>query len=169
MSASSPAPVIADIGDFDLASGSLIERVLFNHRRVVVIICLLVTAVLGWQATHLDLNASFEKTIPAHHPYVQNFLRYQSELSGLGNAVRIAVVNTKGSIYDAAYLETLRQLSDEVFLVPGVAREQMKSLWTPTTRWATRCSRSASKRCARNTRRKAFAFTSPASPRSSAS
>ena len=66
---------------------------------------------------------------------MQNFLRYQGELSGLGNAVRIAVVNPKGSLYDAVYLETLRQLSDEVFLVPGVAREQMKSLWTPTTRW----------------------------------
>jgi predicted RND superfamily exporter protein len=56
-------------------------------------------------------------------------------LTGLGNAVRIAVDNPKGSIYDAAYLETLRQLSDEVFLLPGVARNQMKSLWTPATRW----------------------------------
>ena len=138
MSASSiapAAPVIADIADFDAASGSLVERVLFNHRLVVVLVCALVTALLGWQATRLQLNASFEKTIPAQHPYVQNFLRYQSELSGLGNAVRIAVVNPKGSLYDAAYLETLRKLSDEVFLVPGVAREQMKSLWTPTTRW----------------------------------
>ena len=138
MSASSiapAAPVIADIADFDADSGSLVERVLFNHRLVVVLVCALVTALLGWQATRLQLNASFEKTIPAQHPYVQNFLRYQSELSGLGNAVRIAVVNPKGSLYDAAYLETLRKLSDEVFLVPGVAREQMKSLWTPTTRW----------------------------------
>ncbi len=120
---------------FDPRSGSLIERALFNHRAIVVALCLLVTAVLGWQATKLQLNASFEKTIPARHPFVQNFLAHQNQLTGLGNAVRIAVANPKGSIYDAAYLETLRQLSDEVFLVPGVARTQMKSLWTPTTRW----------------------------------
>ena len=121
--------------DFDPRSGSLIERALFNHRWLVVLLCAVVTAVLGWQATKLALNASFEKSIPTHHPYIQNFLAQQGELTGLGNAVRIVVANSKGSIYDAAYLDTLRKLSDEVFLVPGVARQQMKSLWTPTTRW----------------------------------
>jgi len=102
---------------------------------VVVVLCALITLLLGWQATKLNLNASFEKTIPTHHPYIQNFLQYQSELAGLGNAVRIAVANPKGSLYDRDYLETLRQLSDEVFLIPGVNRVQMKSLWTPSTRW----------------------------------
>jgi hypothetical protein len=43
-------------------------------------------------------------------------------------------VENPGVIYDAKYL-TLRRLSDEVFLLPGVARMQMKSLWTPSTRW----------------------------------
>jgi predicted RND superfamily exporter protein len=129
------APVAPASEPFDLRSGSVVERALFNHRVLVMVLCLLATAVLGWQATKLQLNASFEKTIPTHHPFIQNYLTHQNELSGLGNAVRIAVANPKGSIYDAAYLETLRKLSDEVFLVPGVARNQMKSLWTPTTRW----------------------------------
>jgi uncharacterized protein len=121
--------------EFDPRSGSIVERALFNHRVVVVVLCLLLTAILGWQATKLRLNASFEKTIPAHQPYIGNFLKYQGELNGLGNSVRIAVENPAGTIYDARYLDTLRKLSDEVFLVPGVARNQMKSLWTPTTRW----------------------------------
>ena len=120
---------------FDPRSGSLVERALFNHRAIVVLLCALVTLLLGWQATRLQLNASFEKTIPTSHPYIQNFLAHQSELSGLGNAVRIAVAQPEGSIYDAKYLDTLRRLSDEVFLLPGVDRARMKSLWTPTTRW----------------------------------
>ena len=120
---------------FDPRSGSLVERALFNHRWVVLLLCALVTAVLGFQATRLQLNASFEKTIPAGHPYIQNFLRHQADLSGLGNAVRIAVARPQGTIYDARYLDTLRRLSDEVFLLPGVDRARMKSLWTPTTRW----------------------------------
>ncbi|MHA4871772.1 efflux RND transporter permease subunit [Duganella sp. PWIR1] len=124
-----------ELSQFDTKSGSLIERLLFNHRLLVVIICALLTIALGWQATKLTINASFEKTIPASHPYIANYLQYQNELTGLGNAVRIAVDNPKGSIYDAAYLETLRKLSEEVFLIPGVARNQMKSLWTPGTRW----------------------------------
>ena len=120
---------------FDPRSGSLVERALFNHRAIVVLLCALVTLLLGWQATRLQLNASFEKTIPTSHPYIQNFLQYQGELSGLGNAVRIAVAQPEGSIYDAKYLDTLRRLSDEVFLLPGVDRSRMKSLWTPSTRW----------------------------------
>ena len=120
---------------FDPRSGSLIERALFNHRGIVVLLCALVTLLLGWQATRLQLNASFEKTIPTSHPYIQNYLTHQNELSGLGNAVRIAVAQPEGSIYDAQYLDTLRRLSDEVFLLPGVDRARMKSLWTPTTRW----------------------------------
>jgi predicted RND superfamily exporter protein len=121
--------------NFDPRSGSLIERALFNHRATVVLLCALVTLLLGWQATRLQLKASFEKTIPTSHAYIQNFLAHQAELSGLGNAVRIAVARPEGPIYDAKYLDTLRRLSDEVFLLPGVDRARMKSLWTPATRW----------------------------------
>ncbi len=124
-----------NLNQFDRASGSPIERLLFNHRLLVMLACALVTILLGWQTTRLSINASFEKTIPTHHPYIQNYLAHQAELTGLGNAVRIAVDNPRGSIYDAAYLDTLRKLSEEVFLLPGVARNQMKSLWTPGTRW----------------------------------
>ena len=128
-------PVIRQLSEFDRHSGNLVERLLFNNRLVVVLLCAFVTAVLGFQATKLRLNASFEKTIPSGQVYIANYLEHQGDLSGLGNAVRIAVVSTSGSIYDKGYLETLRQLSDEVFLVPGVDRAFMKSLWTPNTRW----------------------------------
>jgi hypothetical protein len=133
-------------GGFDPRSGSLIERALFNHRALVLLLCALVTGLLGWQATRLQLHASFEKTIPASHPWIRHFLQHQGDLSGLGNAVRIAVARTPNdpsapagqdaaTIYDAKYLDTLRRLSDEVFLLPGVDRVRMKSLWTPSTRW----------------------------------
>ena len=120
---------------FDPRSGSLVERALFNHRWLVLLLCALVSVLLGWQATRLQLQASFDKTIPTHHPYIQNFLAHQADLSGLGNAVRIAVAQPQGSIYEARYLDSLRRLSDEVFLLPGVDRARMKSLWTPSTRW----------------------------------
>lgn len=122
-------------GPFDPRSGSLIERAVFNHRLIVVLLCAFLTALLGWQATKLELNASFEKTIPSTHPYIENYLRYQNQLSGLGNSLRIAVENPNGTIYDVDYLRALRGLSDEVFLLPGVDRMNMKSLWTPSTRW----------------------------------
>jgi predicted RND superfamily exporter protein len=121
--------------DFEPGSGSLLERALFNNRLVVILLCAIVTLLLAWQTTKLELNASFEKTIPTQHPYIQQFNKYQSQLAGLGNSLRIAVESPTGSIYDPAYLDALRRLSDEIFLLPGVDRVNMKSLWTPSTRW----------------------------------
>jgi predicted RND superfamily exporter protein len=120
---------------FDPRSGSIVERALFNHRFWVLLLCLLTTLVLGYQCSRVELNASFEKMIPTHHPYIANYLKHQQELSGLGNALRIAVANKKGDIYDPDYLQTLQALSDKIYLLPGVDRAFMKSLWTPATRW----------------------------------
>lgn len=125
----------AESAAFDPQSGSLVERLLFNNRLVVIALCVLMTAFMAFQVTKLQLNASFEKSIPQKHPYIQNYLAHQADLVGLGNAVRVAVANPNGTIYDAAYLDALRRLSDEIFLLPGVNRTQMKSLWTPSTRW----------------------------------
>ncbi|MFP6850396.1 MAG: MMPL family transporter [Pseudomonas sp.] len=135
MNISGPSTTPVDAMHFDPRSGSLIERLLFNNRALVVLFCALVTLLLGWQATKLQLNASFEKTIPTQHPYIQNYLQYKSELTGLGNAVRVAVANPDGVIYDKNYLDTLRKLNDELFLLPGVDRAFMRSIWTSGTRW----------------------------------
>ena len=119
------SPPMAPAGEFDPRSGSLVERALFNHRLFVVLCCALVTVLLGWQATRSQLNASFEKTIPARHPYIATYLKWQSDLTGLGNVVRVAVARPDGTLYDAKYLDTLRRLSDEVFLLPGVDRGRL--------------------------------------------
>jgi hypothetical protein len=121
--------------DFDRASGNRVERLIFNHRPWVILLCLLATLVLGWQAASIGINASYEKTIPTKHPFVVNFLAERSELSGLGNALRIAVTAEQGDIFSADYLDTLAKLNDEIYLLPGVDKPYMKSLWTPTTRW----------------------------------
>lgn len=128
-------PVIAKQQDFDRQSGSIIERLVFNHRWVVLLFCLLATAVLGVRSTQLQFNASFEKMIPTGHPYILNYLAHKDDLNGLGNTVRIAVETSQGTVFNADYLETLRRINDEVFLLPGVDRPYMKSLWTPSVRW----------------------------------
>lgn len=125
----------ASLANFDPRSGSVVERTLFNHRLWVLLVCVLTTLVLGYQATRIELNASFEKMIPTQQPYIANYLEHQKQLTGLGNALRIVVANRQGSIYDAEYLKTLQALSDKLYLLPGVDRAYMKSLWTPATRW----------------------------------
>jgi uncharacterized protein len=128
-------PVVTRLEDFDPRSGSLIERAFFNHRPWVLLLSLLVTLVLGWQATRLQLNASFEKTIPTGHPYIANYLAHKADLGGQTNALRLVVQAREGTIFDPRYLEALQKINDEVFLLPGVDRPFMKSLWTSNTRW----------------------------------
>jgi predicted RND superfamily exporter protein len=123
------------LGLFTANSGSLPERLLFKYRQVVVTLCLLVSALLAWQAQDLRLSAAFEKMIPIDHPYIENYFKYRGQLGEGGNTLRIAVRSKDGNIYDADYLETLKQLNDELFLLSGVDRPYMKSLWTPATRW----------------------------------
>jgi len=120
---------------FDRRSGSWLERLLFNNRRSVLLLCLAATVLLGWQATRLQLNSSFEKTIPTHHPYIVNFLANKDELSASGNVVRVVVEASGESILEAEYMATLQKVSDALYLLPGVDRPRMKSLWTPNVRW----------------------------------
>jgi predicted RND superfamily exporter protein len=128
-------PVVKELKDFDQSSGNHLERLVFNNRVPMIIVCLLVTLLLAYQATRLMFNANFEKMIPRNQAYIKNYLQHKSELYGLGNSIRVVVENTRGDIFDAEYIETLKQVNDEVFLTRGVDRAWMKSIWTPAVRW----------------------------------
>ncbi|WP_431312013.1 efflux RND transporter permease subunit [Pseudomonas alkylphenolica] len=114
---------------------TLLERLIFNNRPVVILICLLVSVFLFWQATQIRPSTSFEKMIPLEHPFIEKMLEHRNDLANLGNTVRISVEATDGDIFSKDYMETLRQIHDEVFYIPGVDRSGLKSLWSPSVRW----------------------------------
>jgi predicted RND superfamily exporter protein len=129
-------PVIRELPDFDRHSGNLLERLVFNHRPLFMLLMALATVVLGFMAvTRLELRPSFEKMIPQSQPYIQNYLENRQSLRGLGNTVRVVVENTQGDIFDPDYLTVLKQVNDELFLMQGVDRAWMKSLWSSAVRW----------------------------------
>jgi uncharacterized protein len=134
-STQSDLPVIGNLRDFDDQSGTFLEKLVFNHRGIVLVLCALVTLVLGYQATKIQLQAGFEKTLPKAHEYVLNYQANQNGLKGLGNNLRIVVAVKEGNIFTPDNLRYLEKVSDEIFFVPGVDRNGMKSLFTPNTRW----------------------------------
>ena len=94
-----------------------------------VVVCAIITVVLGYfAATKLVLNASFEKMIPQSQPYIKNYLTYQKDLRGLGNAVRVVVESADGDIFDPGYLEVLKQINDELSH-PGRRPGMVAPLW----------------------------------------
>jgi len=114
---------------------TLLERLIFNHRPAVILLCLLVSVVLFWQATLIRPSTSFEKMIPLKHPFIERMLEHRNDLANLGNTVRISVQAVNGDIFNKDYMETLRQINDEAFYIPGVDRAGLKSLWSPNVRW----------------------------------
>lgn len=114
---------------------SFLERLVFNNRPAVIILCLLISVFLFYQAAQVRPSTSFEKMIPLGHPYIQNMLKHRDDLANLGNTVRISVAAKEGDIFTKEYMETLRQVHDEVFYIQGVDRSNMKSLWSPSVRW----------------------------------
>ncbi len=128
-------PVIADPKDFDQTSGNKLERLIFNHRKIVVIACIIITAIFAFQLRGLVVGASYDKMLPRDSFYIKNFLENRDQLRGLGDSVRVVVENPKGDIFDKDYLNTLGKINDEIFLLHGVDRAWMKSIFTPVVRW----------------------------------
>ena len=77
----------------------LAERLIFSKRPLVMLLMLIATIVLAWQATQLKVAASFEKMIPTNHEYVVNFLENRADLTSLGNVVRVTVQTKEGRRY----------------------------------------------------------------------
>lgn len=112
-----------------------IEHFVFSHRALLMTIIVICITLLTLQAIKVKPEASFTKMIPGSHTYVNNFLTYKKELADLGNVIRIVVENKKGDIFNADFQQTLKQVTDEVFYIPGISRDGLKSLWTPNVRW----------------------------------
>ena len=113
----------------------VLERLFFNSRAIFLLVLVALTVFLGYNAAHVGLDSRSEKYIPLEHEYIKNHLRHAGDLSSGLNNVKIVVESTSGDIFSAEYMETLRQINDEVFFIKGSDRSKLKSLWTPNVRW----------------------------------
>ena len=112
----------------------LLENLVFRNRKAVVILFLLLTVFMGWQATHLKIDAGFAKLLPLKHPYMQTYLEYREAYGG-ANKIVIAIKAKEGDIFTPEFFEVLSEVTDEVFFVPGVDRTRVMSLFTPNVRF----------------------------------
>jgi predicted RND superfamily exporter protein len=107
---------------------------IFHHRRWLLILFALLTVLLGVMASQLRVQAGFTKMIPLNHPYMSTFLQYQQDFGG-ANKVLVALKTQKGDIFEKDFMETLRQVTEEVFYIKGVERSSVTSLFTPNVRY----------------------------------
>jgi predicted RND superfamily exporter protein len=112
----------------------IIEITVFRFRPLVIGLFALVTLFMIWSATALKVDAGFNKLLPLEHPYMKTFIEYQKEFGG-ANRVLIAVTVNEGNIFTREFFDALKQITDQVFFIPGVDRAQVKSLFTPNVRF----------------------------------
>jgi uncharacterized protein len=111
-----------------------LSKLIFSNRKVLLIVFILITALLAAMASQLRVQAGFTKMIPLNHPYMSTFLQYQQDFGG-ANKVLVVIKNQKGDIFEKEFMETLRQVTEEVFYIKGVERSSVTSLFTPNVRF----------------------------------
>ncbi len=115
----------------------LIQRVsgfVFGHRRALLIVFGILTLLFAASASRLAVDAGFNKMVPLSHPYMKVYREYEKVFGG-ANRVAIALVQKDGDIFNKEYMAKLKGLTDDVFLLNGVDRPSVKSLFTPNTRF----------------------------------
>ncbi len=87
-----------------------------------------------FSASKLEVDAGFNKMVPLKHPYMKVYKEYETVFGG-ANRVAIALVQKQGDIYNQEFMTKLKGLTNDVFLLNGVDRPSVKSLFTPNTRF----------------------------------
>jgi len=113
-----------------------IEPIIYAKRWLTMGILIALTVFFAVVASGIKPDAGYDKSIPLKHPYMQVLKQYQADFGGANN-VLVALIQKegKGEIYNAAFLASLKQATDEVFFLPGVDRSRVSSLFTPDVRF----------------------------------
>ncbi len=111
-----------------------IEVGLFRHKLLVLMLFIITSAFFLFQATQIRLDASFTKNIPLNHSYMKTYLKHRANFGGANN-ILISVCDSSGDIFNPNFFNALKGVHDKLFFIPGVDRIQVKSLFSPSTRF----------------------------------
>ncbi|MBQ1765645.1 MAG: MMPL family transporter [Aquincola sp.] len=109
-----------------------IEHFVFRHRGPLLAVLLAFTAVMGWFALQLRMDAGFDKQMPVGHEYIDTFRTYRDDVLG-ANRLTVVVRARSGSIWTPAALKRLYEVTQAVSYLPNVERLGVQSLWTPNS------------------------------------
>lgn len=115
---------------------SVVEPVVYGKRVLMLVLLGVLTAVFAWFAAGTHVDAGFDKSIPLDHPYMQVLKQYEDDFGG-ANTVLVALIQKDKShdMYNEHFLSKLKQVTDEIFFLPGIDRSRVSSLFTPDVRY----------------------------------
>lgn len=112
---------------------SALERLLFRHRLATLGLLAVITLVMGFYASRLEMSAGFDKQLPQQHAFIKTFNQYRDVLFG-ANRIIVVLHARHGDIWNRQAMTRLYDLTQALFFMPGIDRRSVTSLWTPNTR-----------------------------------
>ncbi|HXY95522.1 MAG TPA: hypothetical protein VEH00_01025 [Steroidobacteraceae bacterium] len=116
--------------------GGVLERLIFGHRTLILVLFTLGTLALGATAVHgLRIDTSFLKTLPVQHEYMRTYLDPKvAEFQG-ANRVLVALIARDGNMFTPEFFAAMRKATDEVIVTDGIDRTRVQSIFTPNVRY----------------------------------
>ena len=111
-----------------------ITNAVFSLRPIILLVFLVGTVFMAYNMLQLRVDAGFKKQLPLDHEYMQTFLDYEREFGG-ANRVMVALMAQDGEMFTPEFFEAFEQVSNQVFLLPGVDRASVRSIFTPNVRF----------------------------------
>jgi hypothetical protein len=110
-----------------------IANAIFSIRPLILLVFVLGTAVMAFYLMQLRVDAGFKKQLPLEHEYMQTFQFYE-EFGG-ANRILVALMDRDGDMFSPEFFRAFEQISNRVFLLPGVDRASVRSIFTPNVRF----------------------------------
>jgi len=112
----------------------ILERAVFRHRLFAIISFALITCLLLFKATQIQLDASFNKNIPLNHDYMKVCSKHEKQFGG-ANSILISVCDADGDIFNEEFFTQLKAVHDQLYFIPGVNRPLVNSIFAPSARF----------------------------------
>jgi len=110
-----------------------IAKAIFSIRPLILLVFLVGTAVMAFYLMQLRVDAGFKKQLPLEHEYMQTFQFYE-EFGG-ANRILVALMDRDDGMFTPEFFRAFEQISNRVFLLPGVDRASVRSIFTPNVRF----------------------------------
>jgi predicted RND superfamily exporter protein len=113
---------------------NFLENTVFKYRLLVIVSFTIVTCLLLFKATQIQLDASFNKNIPLNHEYMKVYTKHEKQFGG-ANSILISVCDESGDMFNPEFFKQLKAVHDQLYFIPGVNRPLVNSIFSPSARF----------------------------------
>jgi len=98
-----------------------------DHRKIVLILVLVITAILSVFAQRIEVKTIFEDLQPESHPYIQVHERFKTEFGGT-NIITFMIQAREGDIFQMPVLEKIQKITQGLLKIDATNEFQIFSL-----------------------------------------